>query len=219
MWITLAVSVQLYMQVSGLSFLDVLEQFRDVLREAWYGVPLYFLIFLIRPVLFIPGTFVTVLGGSVFGIWPGALYAFTAGLLSAVPPYIVGRWFSDSKASYGNLDRFVGLIRRNPFQAVVVMRLVYLPYDVINVFCGVMHIPLAIYLVATGIGNLGSTASFIAIGAALQGDLSEGDFSLNPGMIVLSGVLVVVGLLFSRLAQRFQPAPVEDDKHERDRTL
>jgi uncharacterized membrane protein YdjX (TVP38/TMEM64 family) len=211
-----ALSVQLYMQANALSFLDVLEQFRGVLRESWYGVPLYFVIFLVRPLLFIPGTLITVLGGSVFGIWPGALYAFSAGLLSSVPPYIVGRWFSDRRTTYGALERFIGLIRRNPFQAVVMMRLVYIPYDVVNVFCGVMHIPFLTYLIATGIGNMGSTASFIAIGAALQGDLSDGDFSLNPYMLVLSGVLVVVGLLFSRLAQRFQPTPVEslEETHE-----
>lgn len=215
----LAVSVQVYMQTSGLSFWDVLEQFRDVLRESWYGVPLYFLIFLIRPLLFIPGTVITVLGGSVFGIWPGALYAFTAGLLSGIPPYIVGRWFSDGRGEFGALSRFVSLIRRNPFQAVVMMRLVYLPYDVVNVFCGVMHIPFWTYVVGTALGNSGSTASFIAIGAALQGDLSDGDFNLNPQMLVLSVVLMVVGLLFSQLAQRFQSAPVEDEVSDDNRAV
>ncbi len=221
-WLVFATAIQRYMVVNQLSFLDVLDQFQTILRESWYGVLLYFLLYLIRPLLFLPGTVLTVLAGSVFGIWPGFLYAFLAGLMSGIPAYVVGRWFSDGRTTYGVLERFVSLIRRNPFQAVLMMRFVYLPYDMVNVFCGVMHIPFRTYILATALGNLGGAVSFITIGASLQGNLASGDFSLNLQMMALSGVLVIAGLLISRYVERFQPPltpPTDSSEDTHDRSI
>lgn len=196
------------MDANALTFGDLTAQLQVLLGERWYGALLYIVIYLVRPLTFFPGTLLTILGGSVFGVGWGFALSLVAGTLSAIVPYGVGRWFSpahpETVDTPARLGRFVVMLRSNPFQAVLVMRLIYLPYDAVNLFAGTLRIPFHTFIAATLVGNLASTLSFVSLGASVEGDLAEGGIHLDTTMLLFSAVIIVASLLLSRLLNRFQ---------------
>ncbi|MBK8027231.1 MAG: TVP38/TMEM64 family protein [Chloroflexi bacterium] len=207
-WLALIVAVQQYMAANNLSFAQFTAQLQTILSGSWYGPVLYLVIYLLRPIILFPASLLTILGGSVFGLWPGFLYVLIAGTLSALIPYGIGRWFSSGAAqeqtSESTIQRFVRMLRQNPFQAVLIMRLIYLPYDAVSLVAGSLRIPFLLFVLATALGNLAGTLSFVGLGASIEGDLAAGQASINPSVLLFSAVILVVSLAISRLLSRRQ---------------
>lgn len=215
-WLLVIAAARAYMTANALSFGELTRQLQQTLSAAWYGPLLYIVVYLLRPLFLFPASLLTILGGSVFGLWPGFLYVLTAGTLSAAFPYAVGRWFSGdtqpTALKESAVQRFIGLLRRNPFQAVLTMRLLFLPYDAVSVVAGSLRIPFVIFMLATALGNVAGTLSYVGLGASIEGDLAAGEVSLNPAVLTFSVTMLVAGLVVSRLLSRRQPAPgIRDD--------
>lgn len=207
-WLVLIASTRAYMVANDLTFGELTVQLQQVLSAAWYGPLLYILVYVLRPLILFPASLLTILGGTVFGLWPGFLYVLVAGTVSAAIPYGVGRWFSGAArqdtGEETTIQRFIGMLRRNPFQAVLLMRLIYVPYDAVSVVAGNLRIPFVIFMLATALGNVAGTLSFVGVGASLEGDLAAGEISLNPAVLAFSAVVLVVSLIVSRVLSRAQ---------------
>lgn len=207
-WLLIIVLVREYMQTNQLTFVDLAEQLSEVLREGWYGPLLYVIVYLLRPLILFPASLLTILGGSVFGLWPGFAYVLFAGTASAVLPYALGRWFSSDvqqdREQQSVIQRFSRMLRQNPFQAVLTMRLIYMPYDAVSVVAGNLRISFILFFLATALGNVAGTLSFVGIGASIEGDLTSGDLSLNPGVLLFSMLILITSLGVSRLLNRYQ---------------
>lgn len=207
-WLMTILVIRQYMEANQLSFLDVLSQLEGVLVGTWFGPLLYMIVYMLRPLILFPASLLTVLAGNVFGIWPGILYALLGGTASALFPYLIGRWFAADEAealkTESDLQRFLNSLRRNPFQTVLMMRLIYLPYDAVSLLAGNLRIPFVIFFAATALGNLGGTLSFISVGASIEADLGSGDVTLRPEALLLSAVILVVSLVLSRTLNRSQ---------------
>ena len=48
------------------------------------------------------------------------------------------------------------------------MRLLFLPYDLVNYVCGALRITWSSFLLATALGSLPGTVSFVLLGASLE---------------------------------------------------
>jgi uncharacterized membrane protein YdjX (TVP38/TMEM64 family) len=208
-WVVLLLCVQQYMRVNDLTFASLSNQLSTLLRETGFGPLIYIGIYLLRPLILFPASLLTILGGSVFGLWPGFLIVLVAGTVSSITPYAVGRWFSATQqtpasSSNGTVQRFADLLKRTPFQTTLTMRLLYLPYDLVSILAGSLRIPLVTFLAATGLGNIAGTLSYVGIGASIQGDLSSGTLSLDPATILISIIILIVSLVVSRMLRRAQ---------------
>ncbi len=204
-WVVLLVAVRQYMTSSGLTFADLTRQLQTLLTGTWYGPLLYILIYLLRPLILFPASLLTILGGSIFGLGWGFVIVLVAGTLSAVIPYAAGRWFSgdpSQAALHPRIQGFIDLLRRNPFQAVLIMRLIYLPYDAVSLLAGSLRIGFLAFIAATAAGNLAGTLSFVGIGASIEGDLASGDLSLNPTILLFSGLILIFSIILSRMLNR-----------------
>ncbi len=197
-WGSIALFTRQYLQSQQLTFEELAIHFRSVLQDNWYGPLLYVIAYLIRPFVLIPSSILTLLAGNIFGIGPGFLVALLAGILSALPAYAIGRWFSTGQPSNASsntvLQRFVGLLRHHPFQAVLLIRLLYLPYDPVNLLAGYMCIPLSTFVMATTLGNVPTTLAYISLGASVDGNPATGQVSFNPYALALSAALIIVSL-------------------------
>ncbi len=208
-WVIVLIILQQYMQANDLTFEDVTQQLETLFTGTWYGPILYIIFYVVRPLILFPASLLTLLGGSIFGLFPGSLIVLIAGTLSSVIPYGVGWSLSDSDAEpstdEGRMKRFIKLLKENPFQAVLTMRLLYLPYDAVSILAGSLRINFAVFLLATAIGNIGGTLAYVGIGSSIQGDITSGNISFDPNLILFSAVVLVLGLGLSRLLKRFTP--------------
>lgn len=206
-WLIVVVITRQYMQANNLTFAELTNQLADILTSTWYGPLLYIVIYLARPLILFPASLLTILAGNIYGLAFGFLYGLIAGTLSAAVPYFAGRWFAgedeakeqaQEEGDANLFGRFIALMKRNPFQAILTMRLLYMPYDAVSLLAGGLRIGFIPFATATLIGNLGGTFSFVGLGASLQGDIATGEISINPAILALSLTILVASLVLSR---------------------
>lgn len=202
-WVLLVIVGFAYIRANDLTLSDFAGQLQTVFTATPYGAFLFVGIYLLRPLILFPASWLTLLGGNVFGLLPGFLLVLFAGTLSAITPYLVGRWFApDSIRTENPLYRFTSLIQNNPFQAVLLPRLLGFPYDVVSIGAGSLRIPIGVFLIATLLGNVIGSFVYVGIGASLQGDITTGEISVDPGILVLSIGAAALSLGLSRLLKR-----------------
>jgi uncharacterized membrane protein YdjX (TVP38/TMEM64 family) len=215
-WLALAGSFLAYNLLSGSSPTETLKAIVDLLRTP-LGPLLYILIYTLRPLAFFSAIVVTLLGGAIWGPLWGTLFVVIGSNMSATLAYGFGRAFGhgvlpegEAGASAGLVSRYAGRLRANAFSTVLVMRLIYLPYDLVNYLAGFLRVPYRPYLLASILGSLPGTITFVLAGASLDiDDIFAGNFSisaLNPWTLILSAVLFIAGLVISRLLRRREGA-------------
>jgi len=209
-WIWVVLLARAYMDITDLTFTELTNQLEAQFSNEWYGPLLYTLVYVLRPLILFPASLLAILAGNIWGLGLGLVYGLFAGTLSSLIPYIFGRWFSSknpdeiSTENGSRLRRFTRLLQENPFQAVLTMRLLYLPYDLVSVFVGGLRVPFAAFFLATSIGNIGGTLSFVAIGASIEGDITAGEVSFNPLILLFSVVILIVSFGVSNVVKRRQ---------------
>lgn len=220
-WTAIILGTRQYMQANELSFRELAIQLSDLLTGTWYGPLLYIVVYLLRPLILFPASLLTLLAGSIFGLAFGYVYALIAGTISALIPYSVGRWFSSEEEAKekakneaeeeSRLQKFIGAMRENPFQTVLTMRLLFLPYDGVSLLAGGLRIGLIPFMAATMIGNLGGTFAYVGAGASVEGDLTTGEISVDPTIIALTVGILVVSIVVSRVLNRRQEKQKNDN--------
>lgn len=199
-WLALLGGYLWYMRATGLSAQEAALQVRDFLGQSAWGPLLYILLYTLRPLIFFPATIMTAMSGYLYGpVW-GTLYALTGGNLSATLAYFVGRFFGgdlfdeDDADASGFMARHASNLRRNGFEAVLVMRLIYLPYDLVNYLCGFVRVPWLQYATATLLGVLPGSLTFTLLGSVFTSQSTSRRWLLAG----FSLTMLVLGLALSR---------------------
>lgn len=217
-WLVLAGTFLGYSLITGSSPTETLRDLVDLLRTP-VGPLLYILIYTLRPLAFFSAIVVTLLGGALWGpVW-GTLFVVIGSNMSATLAYFFGRVFGQGMLAEGSdgaaggiVSRYADRLRANAFTTVLVMRLVYLPYDLVNYLGGFLRVPYRPFILASVLGSLPGTLTFVLAGASLDiDDIFAGRFSIaavNPWTLILSAVLFVAGLAISRLLRRNETTSV-----------
>jgi uncharacterized membrane protein YdjX (TVP38/TMEM64 family) len=203
LWLTFLLIYSLFAWQSGLSLRQSVYGMAAWLTRNWYGPALFLLLFTLRPLLFIPATPLTLLSGFLFGATAGLLYAVLGLNGSAVVAYAIGRYLGHgilNGTQNGLIRRYTATMRRHSFESVLVMRLLLLPYDLVNYLAGFFKINWTLFLLATIIGSLPGTVSFVLLGSSFGtlDELLSGDVHLNPAALVTSVLLITASLVVSR---------------------
>jgi uncharacterized membrane protein YdjX (TVP38/TMEM64 family) len=207
-WLVLVGSFLGYSLITGRGPTEVLYDLVELLRTP-IGPLLYILIYTLRPLAFFSAIIVTLLGGAIWGpIW-GTIFVVIGSNMSATLAYSFGRVFGQGMLPEGTdstnnslISRYAERLRANAFSTVLIMRLIYLPYDLVNYMGGFLRVPYRPFILASILGSLPGTLTFVLAGASLDiDDIFAGNFSIsaiNPWTLVLSVVLFVAGIVISR---------------------
>ena len=204
-WVILLSSYQWYAYSYQLSPLQVVQQLLTFLTDSFWGPLLYILLYAIRPLILFPSTPLTLVGGFIFGpVW-GVLYTILASNTSAMVAYFVGRYFGQGLLPEGETDgliqRYATRLRQNSFETILVMRFVFMPYDLINYLAGFLRIKWLPFILATALGSIPGTIAFIWFGASIE-HFDGAIPSLNPTTLTASIVIFVISLLLSRVFKK-----------------
>ena len=227
-WIGALIAWRQWQTSNDLSTTEAGQRFIDAIEGAWWGVAAFVGVYLIRPLVLFPASVITVMAGVLFGPWWGVAIVVVAANASAMVAYGVGRLLgrapgeagddstagdavtaadaattgADEEMSSDSLAaRWSNRLRENSFETVFIMRLIFLPYDLVNYLCGALRIRWAPFLLATALGSLPGTISFVLLGASLE-RIDQGLDGINPWAIVASVAIFVVSIVISRVVKR-----------------
>ncbi|HEV3342708.1 MAG TPA: TVP38/TMEM64 family protein [Pirellulales bacterium] len=157
-----------------------LPQFRGSLRAAVdhatemgpWGPALLTLLYVPAALLLVPGSWLTVLGGFVFGWWRAAAAVSVGATLGACTSFLVGRYLARDhvervlaeRPRFRAIDRAVA---EQGFKILVLCRLSpLLPYALLNYGFGLTRMSLARFALASWLGMLPGTIVYAYLGAA-----------------------------------------------------
>ena len=107
----------------------------------------------------------------------------------------------ETQATTSFAARWGTRLRAQEFETVLLLRLLGIPFDVVNVGCGVLHINPKRFLVATIIGSLPATVAFVLLGASLD-RVDQGFGGIDKGTLVLSVALIAGSIGVSQIVKR-----------------
>jgi len=169
------VGLAVYVYLStGFSITQTVEVLRKPIEQAGpWGPVLYISVYSFRSLIFFPASILTVFAGMVFGPWFGILFTLIGENISANISFLVGRYFAaDLLKNPGKTRRFVPRItcriRQNGFLTVLIMRLAYVPFDLVGYSSGMCDIRHRDFALGTLIGTLPGLSTFAFLGSSVM---------------------------------------------------
>ena len=206
-WLLLIGTYAAIIRKNGLTFEDSVIQLSDWLTSTAWG-PLFFIfLYVVGPLLFFPATILSLLGGVLFGPI-GIIYTLIGSNMSAMVAFSIGRFFGRGIGSHkdeaGIVQRYTQRIRDNSFQTVLIMHLIFLPYELVNYICGFLQIGWKPFLAGTALGSFMATISVVMMGASFGTieELLAGDVHINSVTLLTSVLLIGGSIAISRYLRK-----------------
>ncbi|PJB66596.1 MAG: hypothetical protein CO094_06630 [Anaerolineae bacterium CG_4_9_14_3_um_filter_57_17] len=205
-WALLLIGYWWYTSANGLTPMQTMQALVNFVSESPYGFPLYVLVYMIRPIFLFPATLVTMTATYLYGPVQGIAYALVASNLSSMIAYFIGKFFGGGFLQAINENNIVGKyaarLRADGFQTTLILRFLFLPYDLVSYFSGFLHIDLGWFMLATILGSIPGTISFGMLGASIQGDFAAQSVKLDPLSLVISAAMFAVSIGLYRVVRK-----------------
>ena len=182
----------------------------------------YLILYALATVAFVPGTFVTLAGGALFGPFWGSILNLAGATLGATFAFMIARLIAagwvERKAG-GLLKRLIDGVDAEGWRFVAFVRLVPLfPFNLSNYVLGLTRIPLHHYVLATLVCMAPGAIAYTWLGYAGREALSGETNAVRYGLLAL-GLLAAIALLprlIRRLRRSFSWIEVGDLKKRLD---
>ncbi len=199
---------------AALRYFKVQELLQPVL--AWvesfgaWGAIVFIMVYAVATVLLIPGSVLTVAGGTLFSLGWGFVYVFTEAMAGAILAFWVGRYLirgwvvqqMAEKPSFQAIDRAVA---QEGFKIVLLTRLSPLfPFSLLNYAFGITEVSLKDYVLGS-LGIIPGTLLYVYIGT-LAGNLAKVDGS--PASVQTFQWLIQGGGLVATIAVTLYTAQI-----------
>ena len=199
-WGGLAGGFWLYARQTSLTPLEVVQELIRLASDSVWGPVIYVGAYAIRPLLLFPSALLSVAAGYIFGpVW-GVVYAVLGSNASASVDYFLAYTFGQGVLENGSglFNRYTERLRNNSFETVLIMRLLFLPYDSVSLLVGFLRIGWLGFALATLLGGLPGSLAFVLFGASIEGEFGGGTPSLQPWTLAMAVALFVLSLGLSR---------------------
>jgi uncharacterized membrane protein YdjX (TVP38/TMEM64 family) len=213
LWLLL-IGIYLYFSwVQGFTRAQIIVLLINLL-DSPYAPLLYILIYALHPLIFFSAALLGIVGGALFGagsttnlLW-AIVYTEIGSQSSAHLAYWIGRFFGQGILSTAHREGFVQKyaeqMRKHSFETILIMRLLFAPFDLVDYAAGIVGINWKAFALATLIGSLPGTLAIVSFGASLdlkQLMLGE-DPEFDPKMFGFSVIIFAISLLISRLIKK-----------------
>lgn len=187
---------------SGLALGDVPAWLSERLGEfgLYKAATIYIVLYAIRPLILFPATLLTVASGLIFGPWLGIVFTIIGENASANFGFFLARWMGRDWVSaheHGAIVKWEGRLRENGLVTVLIMRLIYLPFDAVNFGCGLTSISHRDFFIGTFIGIIPALVSFVLFGGTASA--TEENRYLVLGLAIF---FFILGLIIARVLHK-----------------
>lgn len=169
-----------------------LERIREVVDSAGlWGPVLFVLAYAVLTILLVPGSPLTIAGGSLFGPFVGTALVVVGATLGATGAFVWGRRLGRDGVARLTGDRFEKIdewLDERGFLAVLYVRLVpVFPFNLLNPVAGVTDLRLRDFVLGTLVGIVPGTFAYSALGGSF-------DDPLSPTFLSAVGLAVVLAV-------------------------
>jgi uncharacterized membrane protein YdjX (TVP38/TMEM64 family) len=204
-WVGLIILYQWYATTNNLSPLQAVQQMLNFMKNGMWGVLIYIFIYAVRPLILFPATLLSLASGFVFGPFLGVLYTIIASNISSTIAYFVGRFFGEGlikdDGSDGWVQQYARRMRENSFETIMIMRFIFLPYDLVSYLAGFLKIKFIPFILATALGSIPGTIAIVGFGASIE--TFDGSIpTLNPVTLIFSVLLLIASIALSRVFKK-----------------
>jgi uncharacterized membrane protein YdjX (TVP38/TMEM64 family) len=205
-WLLLLVSFYGLLRLNDLALADGVVLVSDWLTASSLGPLFFILLYVVGPLLFFPATLLSLLAGFLFGPW-GIPFVVVGSNASALVAYSIGRTYGRGlipEQGDGFVQRYAERLRRHSFQTVLIMHLIFLPYELVNYSCGILQTGWKPFLAGTALGSIVATISVVMLGASFGTieELLAGEASANPLLLATSALLIAGSVTLSRILRK-----------------
>jgi uncharacterized membrane protein YdjX (TVP38/TMEM64 family) len=200
-WAVVAAVWLSYRRATGLSTTAALQSAIDSATGSWWAIAAFLALSVLRPFVLVPATLLTLAAGLLFGPVVGVVVAAAGANASAIVGHSVGVAFIAEVERDGRIARWRTRLISNSFESVLMMRLIFLPYDLVNYAAGYLGVRRWPFLAATAIGSLPGTVSFVILGTSLT-SLADGAGGIDRRAVAASVILILISLVVARFVRR-----------------
>jgi uncharacterized membrane protein YdjX (TVP38/TMEM64 family) len=191
------------------------------------GAIAYIAIYNLATLLFVPGSFLTIKGGCLFGIFWGTVYVLIAATLGAIWAFLLGRYLSrdwvcrkiGANPKFQAIDRAVA---KEGWKIVLLTRLSPIfPFNLLNYLFGVTQVSLKDYILGS-IGMIPATVVYVYIGSLATdlATLNMSNLSTTTETEILQWAIRIIGAIatiavtiyITRLAKKALDRSIEEEK-------
>jgi uncharacterized membrane protein YdjX (TVP38/TMEM64 family) len=203
--IALALAAFFYFGLNQYFTLDALRENRVALQDFvaqnyWQAILIFMAVYALAVAMSFPGaSFMTIVGGFLFGLW-GTLPTVIAATLGATGIFLIARSAlgeSLRKAAGGYVEKFEAGFKEGEFSYLLTLRLIpAFPFWVVNIVPALLNANLAKYIAATFLGIIPGTFVFTSIGNGAGAAFDAGkDVQLTGVMTQPEILLPILGLI------------------------
>jgi uncharacterized membrane protein YdjX (TVP38/TMEM64 family) len=101
-------------------------------------------------------------------------------------------------------------MRNNSFETILIMRFIFLPYDLVNYLAGILRIDWKSFILASFLGSVPGTIAFVSFGASIDiKELVMGKAPMfDPKVLGFGVVILILSLVISRYFKKREAASV-----------
>ena len=209
-WLLLLVAYGAVTYHYGWTPRETLERILEFLTSSAWGPLLFIILYTIRPLFLFSAALLSIGAGAVFGAFWGLIYSVIGANLGASLAYLIGRFFGTNvvqpESSDSKWGRYVQGMQSNSFETVFFLRLMFVPYDLVNYSAGFLKIRFWPFFLATLLGSMPGAISFVLFGAS--SGLSKGTPSFDPKVFLASLAIFLVSVVISRKLKKEKASEV-----------
>lgn len=206
-WIALILGYRWYTQTNNLTALQAVQNLLAFFAGNIWGPLVYIIVYAIRPLILFPATLISVAAGFVFGPLMGVFWVIVASNLSATIAYLVGRFFGhgllEESSSDSWITHYTHRMRGNSFETVLMMRFIFLPYDLVSYLTGFLRIRYLPFILATALGSIPGTIAFVWFGASID-SFDGGLPQINSLTLSASIGIFFISLALARIFRKLE---------------
>jgi uncharacterized membrane protein YdjX (TVP38/TMEM64 family) len=207
-WAFLIGSYEWYTFQHDLSHIQTLNHMLRWIQSS-YGLLALFLLFALRFLVLFPISLLVVIVGASFGLVPGILLALGGVTLSGSTTYWLACWLGEDvvtrfETRSGKSRRWIHRLRTHGFETVLVLHVLFLPFDLISALAGCLHVRYVVFVLATLLGWIPGSIVFTLIGRTLGQRVTDEAVlaPVEPWMFLLIAVVLAGGLIGAQLYRR-----------------
>lgn len=158
-----------------------------------FGPLLLVLFYALSTIIPFPTFSIAIIGGALFGPWIGSAVVLLGVNVAGTISFFLARYFGRhfvSENERGWVRKYDELLSEQGMFATMAMRLLFFPYDIVSIGCGLTRMSYREYAIGTLLGTFASTVSFVILGKTITSPSSLALFlTLMAGSIAIALLL------------------------------